>query len=269
MKTINLHTGTHTRFTLFPDNQPHVTIMGVEAGEEVQVIADLTNSVKLIQLLQVANAIGHAGAVKKQLVIPYLLGARYDRIMQPGDSFDLEVIAGMINSCGFLEVLLFDVHSDIAPSLIQHATAISNKSMVQAYKEKNAVLICPDNGAAKKTGQYRDWNSGISDIVYCEKKRDLSTGKITLKVTEPEKCLGRSCVIIDDICDGGATFLAIADQVSPSDLTLVVTHGIFSKGFALLEQKFDRIICSSSLGQVYQHPIVQTIDIDWTSLKTL
>lgn len=269
MKTIHLHTGAHIRFTLFPDNQPHIQLLEVEAGDEVQVIADLTSSVKLIHLLQTANAIDHAGAIKKQLVIPYLLGARYDRLMQPGDSLDLEVMAGLINSCGFPEVVLFDVHSAKAVSLIRNAVSISNKIMVQAYRAEDAVLICPDAGAALKTGKYMEWNNGISEIVYCEKKRDLATGRITLTVNEPERCTGRPCVIIDDICDGGATFLAIADQVRPSDLTLVVSHGIFSKGFALLEQKFDRIICSNSLGQVYQHPMVQTIEIDWTFIKTL
>ena len=73
IKTIHLHNGAHIRFTLFPDNQPHIQLLNVTAGDEVQVIADLTSSVKLIHLLQAANAIDHAGAVKKQLVIPYLM----------------------------------------------------------------------------------------------------------------------------------------------------------------------------------------------------
>lgn len=268
MKTIDLHTGSGVRFILFPDNQPHVQLAGIVAGEEVQVIADLTSSLKLIQLLETANALTHAGAIKKQLVIPYLLGARYDRIMNPGDSFDLEVIAGLINSCGFGEVLLFDVHSAKATELIHHSVSISNKLMVQAYNHTGAVLICPDAGAARKTGQYQSWNKGISEIVYCEKKRDLTTGRLTLRVTEPERCTGKPCVIIDDISDGGATFLAIAEQIKPSGLSLVVTHGIFSKGFAALEKHFDEIICSNSLGQEYQHPLVKTIQPDWTTLKT-
>jgi ribose-phosphate pyrophosphokinase len=268
MKTIDLHTGSLVRFTLFPDNQPHIQLTDIVAGDEVQVIADLTSSVKLIHLLQTANALDHAGASKKQLVIPYLLGARYDRIMQPGDSFDLEVIAGLINSCGFAEVLLFDVHSAKATELINNAVPVSNKLMVQAYEATDAMLICPDAGAARKMSQYQAWNSGITGVVYCEKKRDLSTGRLTLHVNEPERCTGRPCVIIDDICDGGATFLAIAEQVKASRLSLVVSHGIFSKGFSALEKYFDEIICSNSLGQEYQHPLVKTIQPDWTTLKT-
>ena len=45
-------------------------------------------------------------------------------------------------------------------------------------------------------------------------------------------------IIIDDICDGGATFVNIAKelkQLNPSAaLHLVVTHGLFTKGFDVL-----------------------------------
>ncbi len=68
MKTINLNTGQNIRFTLFPDNQPHVTVEGIEAGDEVRVICAITDSVKLIQLLETANALKHLEAVKKTAV---------------------------------------------------------------------------------------------------------------------------------------------------------------------------------------------------------
>jgi ribose-phosphate pyrophosphokinase len=53
-------------------------------------------------------------AKRKNSIIPYLMAARYDRLMQQGDSFDLEVVADLINSCGFEKVLLFDVHSEVS-----------------------------------------------------------------------------------------------------------------------------------------------------------
>lgn len=65
-------------------------------------------------------------------------------------------------------------------------------------------------------------------------------------------------MIIDDICDGGATFLAIAGQVKPAHLTLIVTHGIFSKGLDALAEKFDSIITSDSYGKIYDSALVQT-----------
>jgi ribose-phosphate pyrophosphokinase len=258
-KTIDLNDGTGIRFTLFPDNQPHVMVEHIETGDEVSVKCSITDSVKLVHLLQTANALDHLHARKKELVIPWLMAARYDRLMQPGDSFDLEIVAGLINGCGFEKVLLWDAHSEIATRLIHHSVNIKNRQMVEQYDRPGAILICPDTGASKKVMEYSGWNKNISEIVYCNKKRDLSTGRITLEVQDAGKCEDKNCVIVDDICDGGATFLAIAEQIKPKHLTLIVTHGIFSKGFAALEQRFNEIIVSDSYRHSYDSPIVKTV----------
>ena len=259
MKTINLNTPGGIQFTLFPDNQPHVNIQGVEDGDCVKVICSITDSLKMMQLLQTANALDNLFAKKKILVIPYLMAARFDRLMQPGDSIDLKVVANLINSCGFERVFLFDVHSDVATMLINHSVNITNRQLVELYQQPDALLICPDAGAAKKVGKYFDWNKNLKDIVYCSKNRDLSTGDLTLEVLEPEQCTDRNCVIVDDICDGGATFLAIAEKIKPKHLTLIITHGIFSKGFAALEKKFNEIIVSDSYCKEYKSRIVNKI----------
>jgi ribose-phosphate pyrophosphokinase len=259
MKTINLNTNEGVSAFLFPDNQPHINIQGIEEADDIKVICSLTDSTKVLQLLQTANALDNLFAKKKVLVIPYLMGARFDRLMQHGDSIDLKVIANLINNCGFEKVYLFDVHSDVATMLINNAVNITNQQMVQQYQQDNAVLICPDAGAAKKVAKYFDWNSNLKDIVYCSKNRNLATGKLTLEVLEPNECINRNCVIIDDLCDGGATFLAIAEQIQPAHLTLIVTHGIFSKGFEALEQRFNEIIVSDSYCSTYNSPIVKQV----------
>lgn len=259
MKLIDLNHGSHVRFLLFPDNQPHLVIEGIEAGDEVKVVCAITDSLKMMHLLQASNALAHLGAKKKLLVIPYLMAARYDRLMQPGDSFDLEVVAGLINSCGFEKVYLWDAHSSVATSLIMRSVSIKNKSLVTQYDKPGAVVICPDKGATQKVNEYLEWNKHLTDIVYCDKKRNLATGQLVLEVKEPQKCTDRHCVIIDDICDGGATFLAIAEQVQPKTLTLIVTHGIFSKGFVALEQRFNEILVSDSYARSYNSSIVRVV----------
>ena len=232
----------------------------MQEGDEVKLICSITDSVKMMQLLQAANALDNLFAKKKVLVIPYLMAARFDRLMQHGDSIDLKVVAELVNCCGFEKVFLFDVHSDVATMLINHSVNITNRQMVEQYRQPEALLICPDAGAAKKVGKYFDWNNNLKDIVYCSKNRDLATGNLTLEVLEPEQCTNRNCVIVDDICDGGATFLAIAEKIKAAHLTLIVTHGIFSKGFAALEKSFNEIIVSDSYCKQYNSPIVKTIE---------
>ncbi len=266
MKVININTQQHIKTFLFPDNQPHIVLEGIAEGDDVKVICSLTDANILMQLLQCANALEHRFAKKKELYIPYLMGARFDRVMQSGDSFDLQVVANLINSCGFEKVVLLDVHSDVATALIHRSVNVSNRFLVEKYAQNDAVLICPDAGAAKKIKHYFDWNPNIKDVVYCIKSRELSTGKLTLKVLEAERCMGKNCVIIDDICDGGATFLAIAEQIKPSHLTLIVTHGIFSKGFEKLEKSFDEILVSDSFSSSYDSKKLKIINLKTTKV---
>jgi ribose-phosphate pyrophosphokinase len=89
-------------------------------------------------------------------------------------------------------------------------------------------------------------------VITCTKIRD-NDGKLT-KTHIPLSNLGnKKLVIIDDICDGGATFLNIAKTikehyvgVDEPKIYLIVTHGIFSKGFNELNKYFDGIYCTNS-----------------------
>ena len=253
MKTLDINLAKNVEIFNFPDGQPHVNVKNIEEGDDVEVICSMTSSNKVLELLQVSNALDNIFARKKVLTIPYLMGARYDRIMLPGDSFDLKVIANLINSCGFEKVILFDPHSSVSTALINNCIEVTNKDFVEFYTASDeAILICPDAGCAKKIPDYMEWNDRFVDVVYCTKKRDLSTGSLSITVLEPEKCRGKDCVIIDDICDGGGTFLGIAKQILPESLTLIVSHGIFSKGFVELEKHFSAIITSDSFCSQYE-----------------
>lgn len=242
LRVINLDTQKNVKKILYPDNQPHVIIdSNIREGDAVHVVASITSANDLIYLAELANALQGIFASKFLLTIPYLMGARSDRYMVYGDSFDLEVVANIINSCNFKYVRLIDVHSKVATSLIENSTNhIPN--LLAGYDDFSEwVFIVPDKGALGRVPR------GINQVVICTKERDLKNGKITLKVNEPEKCNGKICIIVDDICDGGGTFLAIAEQINPFYLVLAVTHGIFSKGLDELRRYFNKIITTNTL----------------------
>jgi ribose-phosphate pyrophosphokinase len=264
MKVINLNTSENVKFVLYPDNQPHVIIdtNSISEGDEVKVVCSIIDAQKLIHLVQCSNALDNMFVKKKVLVVPYLMGARFDRVMQPGDSLDLKIVADLINYCGFEKVYLLDAHSDASKLLIKNSVNIDNFELVSRYKKPNSVLICPDAGAVKKVATYLKWNKKIVDVVYCTKFRNLSTGELTIEVLHPEKCLFSDCVIIDDLCDGGGTFMGIASQIQPLSLTLIVTHGIFSKGTKLFEGVFDEIIVTNSFCRDYESNIVNLVNYE-------
>lgn len=245
---LNLKTGLGIQKMMFPDGQPHIRLSEPEAFKEgagAHIICAIRSSLELVQLMMIASAVEHAGGYIDTIAIPYFMGARYDRVINPGDSFDLEVVAGCVVGLNADVVVVFDPHSAVTHQKTL-AACVTNEPLVKRYVKENAVLIVPDKGAIEKAKDYPEWNTNLTDIVFCNKSRDLETGKVTLTVQQPEKCAGRNCIIIDDICDGGATFKAIADQIEPAHLTLMVSHGIFSNGFSKLKEHFDEIITTDS-----------------------
>lgn len=91
-------------------------------------------------------------------------------------------------------------------------------------------------------------------MVYSSKLRNIKTGKITGtnidrvvidgKVVDNEELRDQKLLVVDDICDGGYTFIALAQELDlygPARKELFVSHGIFSKGTGILLQCYDRI----------------------------
>jgi ribose-phosphate pyrophosphokinase len=120
----------------------------------------------------------------------------------------------------------------------------------QLGKKENLVLVSPDAGAFKKIFEVGK-EFQIENIITASKVRDIKTGDI---VSTSIPMLSRNnrfkYVIIDDICDGGRTFIelakAIKEQREGVEIYLVVTHGIFSAGFTELTKYFNGIFCTNS-----------------------
>ena len=89
------------------------------------------------------------------------------------------------------------------------------------------LIVYPDKGA---TTRYPHLSAQRS--VAAEKVRDQLTGEITgMTIKGVEE--GASILVVDDLLDGGASFLGLAKLLltyNPSKVILYISHGIFSKG---------------------------------------
>jgi len=67
-------------------------------------------------------------------------------------------------------------------------------------------------------------------------------------------------LIVDDICDGGGTFLGLAKELKSKNagkLYLAISHGIFSKGFESLAKDFQKIFTTDSFKTIENKAVVQ------------
>ena len=95
----------------FPDGQPHVVLPPGMGICPVDVYWPVRSPEDLFILCLVANALQNAGCFKCDLYIPYLMGARYDRVINSGDSLDLEVVVNQIDQLNFKSVQILDPHN--------------------------------------------------------------------------------------------------------------------------------------------------------------
>ena len=211
----------------------------------IDVEAKLLNSDDIMQLMLTINAIRHTVKLAYiRLALHYLPYARQDRVCDVGEANGIQVMADIINSLKCDEVHIFDPHSDVAPALIEKCVVYDYTNMpLDPINKDDFVLVSPDAGAEKKVLKLaKAWDK---EMVRAYKRRDVTTGAISNTiVTDDVK--GKDCLVVDDICDGGATFVFLAEELRAKgacSLALYVTHGIFSKGLAELFQWYDAIYC--------------------------
>ena len=181
------------------------------------------------------------------LNIPYFPFAREDRAtMTHGYSrcFTLKLMAQLINSINANTVYVEDPHSDVLPALINRVNVKEQHEVFKNYftTNKTGFLISPDGGALKKI--YKLARIVKLPVIECSKQRDVATGEITGTTVHHDDFRGADCYIVDDICDGGRTFIEIAKVLKSKNagkIILMVTHGFFTKGLEVFDGLIDEI----------------------------
>jgi len=263
----------------FSGGEPHIKITeNLDSfcinTSSVIFITKLRTPKDLIELAVAVNAIYNIGSgADFHLLLGYLPGGRQDRICISGEAFTAKVYAKLINGItDWDSITCLDAHSDVMPALLDNCINVDNKHFVDKAIEKldleDFTLISPDAGANKKVlslAQHinnKDYGYDLTvDVVRADKLRDMKTGNILETIVYADDLTGQDCVIVDDICDGGRTFIELAKVLKAKgarNVILIVTHGIFSKGFGPVLQHVDQIVTTNSfidLSQENEHDI--------------
>lgn len=179
---------------------------------------------------------------------PYFPGARADR----GTPFGAGIYSDMMNLMVKPDsVTVLDPHSPVITSLLQNVRTFPVEEIIRKTFENThsfTGVIAPDKGAISRA-------TTIAEILNvplykAEKVRDFQTGKLTGFKCEPLPNESVSnYLVVDDICDGGGTFMGLAEttKLPKEKLSLWVTHGVFSKNADKLPRYFGKIYTTSSM----------------------
>jgi ribose-phosphate pyrophosphokinase len=241
---------------LYPDNQPYINwpVGANRPGVSEAILTVIpTTPMQFHAAMMFAETYKEATGNEVTLVIPNFPGARQDRRNFDGDVlFSAKYYAKIVNSVGFKAVHVLDPHSDVVPALVDRCV-VHNVGMILQYAglygnsgffgDYDAV-VAPDAGAAKRAGVMAK-QLGVP-VVQAWKKRDTATGK--LSGFGMEDVTFAHILVVDDMCDGGGTFLGLADVLHSNGHTadLYVTHGLFTQGTEKLREQYENIITTNS-----------------------
>lgn len=241
-------------FSTFPGGEEHVRIGDLQNSNVVRVEAKITSSSEFMRLVMLLDALNRMN-VMWDLLIPYFPYARQDRVCNTGEAFSLEVASSILDSmykvgCTYK---VADVHSPVIKTLI-YITETPTFQIISSWtklhdtlKSGEYVLVAPDKGAVKRVSEV----SVVLDVpfIQCDKVRDPATTKITGMSVPENLDPNVHYMIVDDICDGGRTFIEVAKAMKANGATkisLYVTHGIFSNGMGELSKYFESIWTTNS-----------------------
>lgn len=194
----------------------------------------------LFEVLMAREYVSHRcdDKLKVGLDMPYFPHARADRRFTPQNARPLVAFLEAIES-NFDVIYLTDPHSDVIQIRLKKLYNVETVIKTQADcflqtpidPKGDVLLVAPDEGAVPKAREISERTG--EPLVYATKTRDTSTGRITSTSLPDGDYVGKRCIIVDDIADGGGTFIPLAQALlgkGAASVELYVTHGIFAKG---------------------------------------
>ena len=254
-------------YSTFPAGEKYVRITDPSIFKEGFgfVIVDILSgdSDTIMNALLIADALKQLKIMGLQVVanFGYFPYGRQDRVCKEGESFSLKVFTEMLN-LRFDLVTTIDTHSKVTNTLLgtkgyinevtKSSSYIDTMTMRSYYLDEmltGKLFISPDKGAIDRTNTMNNLVNGEDNkhIIVADKVR-TNEGGIEIKMTPSNMNMvidNKEFVISDDISDGGGTFIVLAKNIKhlnpTAKLTLVLSHGIFSKGLEVLYEHYDRV----------------------------
>jgi len=255
----------------FPDGQQDIVIISdLGDTDKIKIISTLSNFLELEKLICATKALRRLGVKKIDLFCTYLLGGRSDRQFERGGtSYLVDVIAPIINGLNFNLVQLVEPHNEaMTLATIKNSISIPGYTFIADYLLKHPdllskiILVSPDAGALKKTESLAEIINYNNDIVVAVKQRQNGQITKTKVFIDQQSNEDKIALIVDDLCDGGATFSFLHKSLSEykfEQIWLYVTHGLFTKGIDPLIN-FDKIIKTDSYKKT-EHNLVTNISV--------
>ena len=225
------------RVERFNDQEIFVEVFENVRGEDMYIIQSTSNPANdnLMELLIMADALRRSSAARITAVIPYFGYARQDRRTKARTPITAKLVANMIAESGIERVLTMDLHAaqiqgffDIPVDNL-YASPVFSLDIQHHFNGRlsEVTVVSPDVGGVARA---RELATRINVPLAIVDKRREKPGEVA-EMTVIGDVSGRTCLIIDDICDTAGTLCKAAEVLMENGAKEVhsyITHGVLS-----------------------------------------
>lgn len=234
----------------FPDGEKRLELNLQTTIYMVRIITRIASPEDLFLLQQACKTLSEH-RIGYEILISYLMSQRNDRIMVEGSTCNLEIVLEALNDLKANNIGILEIHN---PDSLNKYDNIRNIFLDKGEFEKD-IMVFPDEGARKRY-------SNIYSPFIVKKTRTEEGGVISKIEQYPKELKEQRITVIDDLCDGGKTFINLAKQLRElypeAELTLFVTHAVNGTGLKLVQDEYDFVYFTNSFPKSkrgYEAPI--------------
>ena len=228
---------TSARVERFNDGEVFVEIHDNVRGEDVFILQPTSRPANdnLMEILIIADALKRSSARRITAVMPYFGYARQDRRSAARTPISSKLVANLLTEAGVERVLTMDLHAGQIQGFFDvpvdnlHASPVFALDIKHTLdgKADRATVVSPDVGGVVRA---RDLAKRIgADLAIVDKRRS-ERGKVDEMILIGD-VKGRSCIIVDDICDTAGTLCKAAQLLrdeGAEEVHAYVSHGVLS-----------------------------------------
>ena len=225
------------RVEQFNDGEIFVEVYENVRGEDMYVIQPTSRPANdnLMELLIIVDALRRSSAARITAVIPYFGYARQDRRSKSRTPITAKLVANMLTEAGVARVLTMDLHAaqiqgffDIPVDNL-YASPIFALDIAHNFRDRmdDLMVVSPDVGGVARA---RELAQRINAPLAIVDKRREKAGEVS-DMTVIGDVTGKTCILVDDICDTAGTLCKAAEELIKAGAVEVhsyITHGVLS-----------------------------------------
>lgn len=222
--------------TRFIDNECRVRIGQKVSDQYVYVIQSLSAVADqhLVELCLIGQALKTLKARHVTAITPWMGYSKQDKAFRKGEAVSAQLVAKFIESAGFDHVITCELHSEnLIPFFHIPVTELSTHTLLahalgDVTDGAKIVVVSPDKGGKSRSSRFAQTLS--LPIIYLEKERDRTNGKVTVTgISDDVK--NKDVIIFDDIINTGSTAIRTSQFLvnkGARKIYFLATHGVLA-----------------------------------------